>query len=222
MKRHLLFAATFFAATASFAQNKIAVNVKAGLSSASIKGDASNSLNSMVDYTNGIFETKSKLGVYAGVAANIPITSQFSIEPGINYDQKGYQLRGSYDFKGVASVLSPSAKATLNLDYVSLPVLLKGNFNGFQVFAGPQVSYLTKGDLHVTAGALGFDAFNKHYDVKSGFNNWDFGVQAGVGYQMPGGFNISAAIDRSLTRVDANRNTNAYNQAFKVGIGFKF
>jgi hypothetical protein len=222
MKKQVLLVAALAAATATFAQEKVSVTVKAGVNSASIKGDASNSLNSLVDYTNGIFNTQSKLGFYAGASVGIPVSSQFSVEPGLNFDQKGYELRGSYDFKGIASLLSPSAKASLNLNYISMPLLLKGNFNGFQVFAGPQVSYLAKADLHVTAGALGFNALDKHMDAGDQFNKWDMGVQAGLGYQMKNGLSLSAAWDRGLTKVDANRNMDAYNQAFKVGVGFKF
>jgi hypothetical protein len=222
MKKQVLLLAALAAATATFAQEKVAVTVKAGINSASIKGDASNSLSSLVDYTDGIFETRSKLGFYAGASVGIPVSSNFSVEPGINFDQKGYELRGSYDFKGLASVLSPSAKAALTLNYISMPVLLKGNFDGFQVFVGPQVSYLAKADVRVTAGALGFNALDKNFDAGNQFNKWDMGIQAGLGYQMKNGLNISAAWDRGLSKVDANRNMDAYNQAFKVGVGFRF
>ncbi|RYZ17287.1 MAG: PorT family protein [Chitinophagaceae bacterium] len=222
MKKQVLLIAALAAATASFAQQKVTVNVKAGVNSASIVGDASKSLNSLVDYTNDIFQTRSKLGVYAGASVGIPVTEQFSIEPGINFDQKGYELRGSYEFDGIASVLSPSAKAQLNLNYISMPVLLKGNFGGFNVFAGPQVSYLASSKVRVTAGALGFNAFDKTLDAGNQFNKWDMGVQAGLGYQLKNGLNISAAWDRGLTKVDANRSMDAYNQAFKVGVGFRF
>ncbi|TCJ13971.1 PorT family protein [Flaviaesturariibacter flavus] len=222
MKKQVLLFAALAAATASFAQQKVTVNVKAGVNSASIVGNASKSLNSLVGYTNDIFQTHSKLGVFAGASVGIPVSEQFSIEPGINYDQKGYELRGSYQFDGIASVLSPTAKAQLNLDYISMPVLLKGNFGGFNVFAGPQVSYLANSKVRVTAGALGFNALDKSFDAGNQFNKWDMGIQAGLGYQLKNGLNISAAWDRGLTKVDANRNMDAYNQAFKVGVGFRF
>jgi hypothetical protein len=222
MKKHILAVAGILAATATFAQDKPSVSIRAGVTSASIVGDASESLNSLVDYTDGIFQTQSKLGFFAGGSVNIPVSSNVSIEPGLYYDQKGYMLKGSYDFKGFASIFSPSAKAQLNQNYISMPVLVKGNFNGFEVFAGPQVSYLAKSDLHVSAGALGFNAYNNHFDVADQFSKVDFGMLGGVGYQFANGFNIRAAYDRGFTKVDANRNMDAYNQAFKVGVAFRF
>ncbi|RYD98331.1 MAG: PorT family protein [Sphingobacteriales bacterium] len=228
MKQHVLLLAGLFASAATFAQSKTAetgkpsVSIRAGASSASITGDASQGLNDLVDYSNGIFKTQSKLGVFAGASVNIPLGGNISVEPGLYYDQKGYMLKGSYDFKGIASIISPSAKAELNQHYISLPVLVKGNFNGFEVFAGPQVSYLAKSDLHVTAGALGFNAYNDRFNTADQFNKIDVGLLGGVGYQFANGFNIRAAYDRGLTKVDANRNMDAYNQAFKVGVGFRF
>ncbi|GAB4093735.1 porin family protein [Flaviaesturariibacter terrae] len=234
MKQHVLLAAGLFASAVSFAQSSNfassqaaaksgpAVSIRAGVTSASIIGNASESLNSLVDYSSGIFHTQSKMGFYGGASVNIPLGGAVSVEPGLYYDQKGYLLKGSYDFKGIASVLSPSAKAQLNQHYISLPVLIKGNFNGFEVFGGPEVSYLAKSDLHVTAGALGFNAYNDHFNTADQFNKVDVGLMGGVGYQFANGFNIRAAYDRGLTKVDANRNMDAYNQAFKVGVGFRF
>ncbi|RYY58557.1 MAG: PorT family protein [Chitinophagaceae bacterium] len=222
MKQYVLLLAGLVASAATFAQTKPAVSVRAGVTSASIVGDASQSLNSLVDYTDGIFHTQSKMGFYGGASVNIPLGGAVSVEPGLFYDQKGYQLKGSYEFKGIASVLSPSAKAQLTQHYISLPVVIKGSFNGFEVFGGPQVSYLTKSDLHVTAGALGFNAYNDHFNTADQFNKIDFGLTGGVGYQFANGFNIRAAYDRGLTKVDANQNMDAYNQAFKVGVGFRF
>lgn len=230
MKQHVLLFAGLLASAATFAQSarysepsaKPSVSIRAGVTSASIIGDASQSLNSLVDYTNDIFQTQSRTGVFAGASVNIPLGGAVSVEPGLYYDQKGYLLKGAYEFKGLASVLSPSAKAQLNQHYISLPVLLKGNFNGFEVFAGPEASYLAKSDLHVTAGALGFNAYNDHFNTADQFSKVDFGVTGGLGYQFANGFSIRAAYDRGLTKVDANRNLDAYNQAIKVGIGFKF
>ncbi|RYY41412.1 MAG: PorT family protein [Chitinophagaceae bacterium] len=222
MKQHVLLLSGLLASAVTFAQSKPSVSIRAGVTSASIIGNASESLNNIVDYSNGIFQTKSKTGFHAGASVNIPVGGNISVEPGLFYDQKGYTLKGSYDFKGIASILSPSAKADLNQHYISLPVVVKGNFNGFEVFAGPQVSYLAKSDLHVTAGALGFNAYNDRFNTADQFNKVDVGIIGGVGYQFANGFNIRAAYDRGLTKVDANRNMDAYNQAFKVGVGFRF
>ena len=115
-----------------------------------------------------------------------------------------------------------NAKAKLTSSYIDLPVLLKGNFNGLQVFAGPQISYLTKSDLRTTAGALGFNLLNKTMDATEQFNRWDAGITGGIGYQFKNGLNISAAYDHGLSRADKNKNMEAYNRSFKVGVGISF
>ena len=153
---------------------------------------------------------------------NIPVSGQVSVKPGLFYEQKGYEFKGLYDFKGIASIISPSAKAQLNLNYISMPVLVKGKFNEFEVFAGPQVSYRVKSDVHVTAGALGFNAYNNRFDMADQFSKVDVGFTGAAGYKFSNGFNIRTAYDRGLTKIDANCNTDAYNRAIKVGVGFRF
>jgi hypothetical protein len=105
---------------------------------------------------------------------------------------------------------------------VDLPLLLKANVGGLEVFAGPQVSYLAKSDLKTTAGILGFNVLNRTMDATEQFNRWDAGVTGGVGYQFANGLNISAAYDHGLSKVDANERFDSYNRSFKVGLGFRF
>jgi hypothetical protein len=186
-----------------------------------MKGEAANSLNDMLDFTNGGITTNSHTGFFGGGYISIPVTEQFSIEPALYYTQKGYELKGELNIKGL-DFLGANAKAKLTSSYIDLPVLLKGNFNGLQVFAGPQVSYLAKADLRTTAGLLGFNLLNKTMDATEQFNRWDAGITGGVGYQFTNGLNISASYDHGLMRADKNKNMEAYNRSFKVGVGISF
>lgn len=221
MKRQILLLASIAVSSFSFAQSKTSFGIKAGVVNAGIKGEAANSLNELIDYANGAITTNNRTGFFAGVNAAIPVANNISIEPGLYYSQKGYEMRGELNVKG-AEFIGANAKAQLTSHYVDLPVLLKGDFNGFQVFAGPQVSYLTQADLRTTAGVLGFNVFNRKMDATEELNRWDAGIKAGVGYQFKNGFNISAAYDHGLSKLDANKNFDAYNRAIKVGVGFKF
>jgi hypothetical protein len=186
-----------------------------------MKGEAANSLNDMLDFTNGGITTNSHTGFFGGGYISIPVTEQFSIEPALYYTQKGYELKGELNIKGL-DFLGANAKAKLTSSCIDLPVLLKGNFNGLQVFAGPQVSYLAKADLRTTAGLLGFNLLNKTMDATEQFNRWDAGITGGVGYQFTNGLNISASYDHGLMRADKNKNMEAYNRSFKVGVGISF
>ncbi|MEO6818605.1 MAG: porin family protein, partial [Ginsengibacter sp.] len=156
-----------------------------------------------------------------GVNANIPIDANISIEPGLYYTQKGYDLKGDFGIKGI-EFLGANAKASLITQYIDLPVLLKGNFGGLLIFAGPQVSYLAQANLKTTAGVLGINILNKTIDASGQFNRWDAGVTGGIGYQFTNGMNIMASYDYGLMKVDANQTVNAYNRAIKIGIGVNF
>jgi hypothetical protein len=221
MKKQILLFASFAVASLSFAQNKVSVGVKLGAVNSTIKGDAASSLKDLLSFSDGAISTGSRTGYFAGVSANIPINEMFSVEPSVNYTQKGYELKGALNVKG-AEFLGINAKASLNSSYIDVPVVLKANINGLQIFAGPQVSYLAKADLKTTAGALGFNIVNSSMDATQQLNRWDAGVTGGVGYQFSNGLNISASYDHGLSKMDANKNMEAYNRAFKVGLGFKF
>jgi hypothetical protein len=82
MKKQLLFASLFISSFA-FAQNKTSFNIKGGVVNAGIKGEASNSLNDIIDYTGGMITTSNRTGFFAGGSVQIPVTNQISIEPGI-------------------------------------------------------------------------------------------------------------------------------------------
>jgi hypothetical protein len=221
MKKQILLFASIVIASFSFAQSQPSFGIRAGVASSSLKGDAVNSLNDLLDFTNGHVTTSNHLGFYAGANASIPVSDMVAIEPGIYYTQKGYGMKGELNLKGV-EFLGANAQAKLTSHYVDIPVLLKLNFNGLQVFAGPQVSYLAKADLRTTAGALGFNVLDKTMDATDQFNRWDAGITGGIGYQFTNGFNISASYDHGLSKVDANKNFDSYNRSFKVGLGFNF
>ena len=204
----------------AFAQ-KPSFGVRAGLASYSIKGDASNSLKSILEYTNGMVTTSGRTGFFGGAYASIPLGGGFSFEPGLYYTQKGYTMKGDLNIKGL-EFLAANATAKLQSDYLDIPVLLKADLGGLQVFVGPQFSYLMKSNLKTTAGALGFNVLDKTFDMTTNFNKWDMGVTGGIGYQFSNGINVNASYDYGLSKIDANKNFDAYNRGFKVGLGLKF
>ena len=221
MKKQILLFASIAISALSFAQSKPSFGIRAGITSSTMQGDAVSNLRDILDYTKGAVTTSSHTGFFAGANASIPVSDLVSIEPGLYYSQKGYDMKGDLNIKGI-EFLGINGKAKLTSQYVDLPLLLKLNFNGLQLFAGPQISYLTKADLRTTAGALGFNLIDKTMDATGQFNRWDAGVTGGIGYQFANGFNISAAYDYGLSKVDASQNVNSYNRSFKVGAGFRF
>jgi hypothetical protein len=218
-KRILLFASVVIASVAMAQQPS--VGMRMGAASSGMRGDAANSLRDLLDFSNGAIKASNTTGFFAGVYTSIPVSDKISIEPAIYYAQKGYELRGELNMKGV-EFLGVNAKAQLNSQYIDVPVVVKANLNGFQLFAGPQISYLTKADLKTTAGALGFNVLNSKVDATQQLNRWDAAITGGVGYQFGNGMNITAAYDHGLMKADANKNMESYNHSFKVGVGFTF
>lgn len=221
MKQPILLAALSLLSLGAFAQSSPSFGIKAGLVNATISGDAANSLSSAIDFTNGAIKQSGRTGFYTGVNVSLPLSNTVSIEPGIYYAQKGYELKGELGIKG-ADFIGANAKARLTTHYIDIPVLVKANFGGLEVFAGPQVSYLANADLRTTAGLLGFNLLNRSTEVTDQFNKLDAGLTGGIGYRFGKGVSINASYDHGLSRIDAGKSMNAYNRAVKVGIGYAF
>ncbi len=210
----LLFAMGASAQSASF-------GIKGGITGSKINGDANESLKQLIDFTGGIMNTENLLGWHAGGFVNIPLGAGLSIEPNLEYNQRGYQVKGKLQVKG-AEVLSGNVTARLKQHYIDLPVLLKYNYNGLNLFAGPRVSLLADSKLRVSAGTLGFNFFQKDYDMNNQFNDIDAGIRAGLGYEFPNGLGIQVAYDHGLTKIDSDRRLDAFNRSVQGGLTFKF
>ena len=221
MKRYFLLFASVALSTIAFAQTKTSFGIRGGVSYAGLAGVAVNTVQNWVDLSSGAISTSSRPGIFGGGFVNISVSDKFSIEPAVYYAQKGYEMKGTFSLKG-AEFLSAGAKAQLTTSYIDVPVLAKVNLDGFQVFAGPQVSYLADAKLRMTAGALGFNIVDNTMDAKNQFNELDVALTGGIGYQFGNGFHITAAYDHGLSKIDKGQNFDSYNRAFKVGLGFKF
>lgn len=222
MKKQILLLSFITISTIAFSQNSTtpSFGLQAGITHYGMQGDAVNSLKNLLDFTDGMVSVKNRTGFYLGGSANIPLSGAISVEPGIYYSQKGYDMEGKLGIKGI-EFLGAGAKAQLQSQYIDVPVLLKADLGGFNLFAGPQVSYLMKADLRTTAGVLGINLLNKTIDATSQFNKWDAGVTAGIGYQFEN-ISLNASYDYGLTKVDANKSVDSYNRGFKVGVGVRF
>lgn len=220
MKKQILLLAITTLSIGAFAQTP-SIGVEAGLSSSGMRGDAVNNLNDLLDFADGMISTKNRTGFYAGINTSIPLGGGVSVQPSLYYTQKGYEMHGDFAIKGM-EFLGANAKAQLQNDYIDIPVLIKADLGGFQVFGGPQISYLASSKLKMNASMLGVSLFNETVDSKDQFNSWDMGLTGGIGYQFKSGFNVSAAYNYGLSKVDANKNVAGYNNGFKVGIGLRF
>lgn len=148
------------------------------------------------DYTN-------RAGFHAGVYGSFG-GGVVAVEPGVFYSVKGTQNDDAINSRAV-------------LDYVDVPVLFRLRAGeGFNIFAGPQVSFLTKskfeGDFGGSTVTLGTDNVR---DV-------DTGLVFGLGYNLPKGLNIQGSYDYGLTPVFKESDDDIFNRGFKVSLGYTF
>lgn len=201
---------------------QITYGVQAGATIANWKGDALQSLNDVVDLSNGFVTTKSKTGISIGGYVNIPVTDKISFEPGLQYAQKGYTMQGDLKVDAL-KFLGVNASAKVEAHYIDIPLVLKAELaKGLSIYAGPQVSYLVKNNLHLNAGILGISLYNDRLDITDNFNRVDMGLAGGIGYKFDNGFNIKAGYDYGLSKLDKNDNFKAYNRVVKISVGFSF
>lgn len=180
-----------FAISFSFAQSS--VGIRGGISAFNFGGqDVSEN-----DYTN-------RAGFHLGLYADLMSEGLLSIEPGVYYSVKGTQNDDAFDSRAI-------------LNYVDIPVLFRLRFGeGFNVFAGPQLSLLTKSTFEGDLGGstISFESDN----VKS----TDTGLVFGLGYNLPKGLNIQGSYDYGLTPIFKNSDADIYNRGFKVSLGLSF
>lgn len=148
------------------------------------------------NYTN-------RTGFHAGAYASIG-GGAIVFEPGVFYSVKGTQNDDAINSRAI-------------LDYVDVPLLVRLRAGeGFNVFAGPQISFLTRSKLE---GDFGSSTVSLE---TSDIRETDTGLVFGVGYNMPKGFNIQGSYDYGMTPVFKDSNADVYNRGFKISLGYTF
>jgi len=90
--------------------------------------------NQHVDPSYSGLSTSSKVGFAGGLFANLPLGSVVSIQPEVLYSQMGAKV----EYSGTVA-----DKGKHNVDYISIPVLLKFNLGQhFAFLLGPQIDFL--------------------------------------------------------------------------------
>lgn len=191
MKKLLMAAVVAFLFTNASAQVPVGFGVKAGMNSTNLKfsGDGFN------------FNPDSKIGFYAGLLADIGVSTNFSVQP-----EAMYALMGA-----------KSGSDKLNLSYVNVPVLLKYKTQGLSLVAGPQIGLLVSAKE---------DDGSNNTDVKDEFKSTDFGILIGAGYTTLSGFGFDARYQFGVSNiaddVDPNIDATVKNNGFTFGVHYIF
>ncbi len=152
------------------------------------------------NFSDTNFDSKSgfHLGAYYTIGADF-----LSVEPGIQYSQKGYQ----------GTEIGTGDPIDEQLSYVDIPVLVRLKLiPAINIFAGPQVSFLASRNYQ-----LG-DTSSSSTEVIRGY---DMAGVVGAQVRLPLGFNVQASYDIGLTSLNYF-DTDVKNQVFKVSLGYSF
>ncbi len=149
------------------------------------------------DYSN-------RAGFHLGVYTNLFLGQRIAIEPGAYYSLKGTQNQDLANSRAV-------------LGYIDVPLLLRFYLaGGFNVFVGPQASFLTNSSFE---GDLFGSTFS--YDTEA-ISKTDLGFVMGLGYNLAKGLNLQGSYDFGTSPVFKDSDADIYNRGFKVSLGYAF
>jgi hypothetical protein len=222
MKKILVLTLLLLTFSTTLSQAQARFGIRGGLNVARWQGDAVSSLRDLVQLSNGATRMESFRSFHAGGYVALPITSFLTVEPGLYYSQKGYKLNGTFS-SNTLDFINARATVTNRSHYLDLPVLAKVYVTeGFHLFGGPQVSYLVYNSVRARASVLGFSLLNQELNTNNSLQKWDVGLTGGMGYKFENGFNLQAAYDHGLRRLDARNNFDTYNRVVKLSLGYEF
>src|SRR5690606_10250694 len=128
----------------------------------------------------GYADEQAAIGAHAGLFAEWTLAGNVFLRPGLQYSRKGTRPEGfiqdnTLDFR---------------LDYLTAPILLGYRIGErFHVDFGAAVSYLLKGKVASDGDDLGGE---------EGFDDWDVGLQAGLGYRITDALSLRAGYEHGL------------------------
>ncbi len=220
-----IFAVLMVTLVMTFSENAQAqFGIKGGLSMSDVKYDISG--------TKGNFG--SKTGMHIGMTYGFQMGDQFVIEPGLLYVQKGYESESDG-----GGVFYPT-KTTTKLNYLEIPLLFKYNINiggsrgrgpknSIFIAAGPYTSFGVGGNYRHEIDTGGTEKWIEESGIKYGsddssdIKSLDFGIQAGIGFQMASGIIIGASYDLGLSNITPveDLGIDQKNTAILVSLGYQ-
>ncbi|SEL32674.1 Outer membrane protein beta-barrel domain-containing protein [Chitinophaga rupis] len=219
MKKHLLLL-TVALSCGLFSYAQVSFGVKAGFNAASMSvKQGSPSVTA---------DTKMVPAFHAGLIADIALSENFSLQPGLFYSAKGTKL----DVPG-PTVGQEKVTATTHLNYLELPVnfLYKHELGPGKIFAGfgPYLAYGISGKIKVSSQYF----VNREYDVK--FENkqqspdsasvayvkpFDAGANFIAGYEFKMGLVFSVNYSLGLTNTSPYDNETEKNHYLGISVGY--
>ena len=186
---------------------------------------------SSISKTEGI-DQKSKIGFNAGGFANIPLSSQFSIQPELLYNALGAKSVSSSEYTIGGTTTRNKDTYTTSLDYLSVPVMFQYNaLPNLYLEAGPEFGFMlsgkNKGDVTttVTSGSNTSTVSKSYTDKikKENVNTFNLGLGIGAGYYFTPNIGVTARYVAGLTSINKHGGSDSpKNNVFQIGLAYKF
>ena len=197
--KKLFLGAAIAMSSLTFAQQ---FGVKAGMNVSSISAD-------------GFDDSSAKVGYYAGLFMNAPLAENFSIQPELIYNNLGAKTE--------YTVGSTTTSTSLNLDYITVPVMFQYNATPmFYLEAGPEFGFLVNAN---GKNSTGNNTTTVDLDTDN-FNKFNMGIGLGAGLNITPKFGLNARYIAGLNDVTNNddwgSDANNKNNNFQVGLSYKF
>ena len=158
-----------------------------------------------ISSVSNLDESKSRVGLNAGVFMNAPLAATFSIQPELLYNSKG--VKWDFGSEGSGSTVG---------NYLSIPVMFQYNATPkFYLEAGPEFSFLVSAK----------DKWDgESEDVKEYYKSFDFGIGLGAGYYILPNLGVNARYVAGFTDIiKDNESDDSYkNNVFQIGLFYKF
>lgn len=143
-----------------------------------------------------------KIGFLLGLYLKANLSEKISLQPELFYSGVGFR--------------DADSEVNLNLNYLSLPILLRYNINEMvNLHVGPQLGFLVS-----AKGA--FDG--NSIDIKDGYKGIDFGATFGAGLDF-GKFNAGARYNLGLANVQElgtdSGDVTVSNRVFQIFVGYR-
>lgn len=162
------------------------------------------------------FEGSSKAGFTGGISATFPVSSNFYIQPEVNYQQQGSKSKENFSSEEYTS----NDKEKLTLGYINVPVLAKYKFptTRLSVYVGPQAGFLVSAKDHLESVSV---------DVKDYFKKFDFSGVYGLEYYFPlntsSSITVNARYQTGFTNVvKESEDVSVKNHGFTFTVGYRF
>lgn len=200
MKKVFLLVAVAFMTVATANAQDPSFGLRAGLNLANFNGDDVGE------------ELDSRIAFHVGGFAQFPLNDMIVIEPNVLFSLKGATSE--------SEMFGITVDESLNLTYIDVPVLARVYVTeGFNVFVGPSFGLNLGGKYKIEA-----DGESEEEDIED-LRTLTLGLNAGLGYELPSGLNITAGYDLGFSSIleDMEGETaDIQNGVFQVSLGYKF